>query len=322
MDALSEVLKSIRLEGALFFNAELSAPWCLVEPHSRELVSHLSPGAGHLLLFHYVLAGELEARLPEGKSEKLSAGDIVIIPHGDSHILTNGQPEKPVDTVKVFGKNLEHGLKLTRYGGGGEVTRLVCGYLILEPNLGEAFLSSLPKLLRVHLSDDDASRWIADSIRFSVGELGKDESERLVVAKLSEVLFVETLRRYMNELPSDQAGLLAASRDPAVGRVIELLHGEPEHEWTVSDLARRVGVSRTRLSERFRELLDDTPMSYLAKWRLRLGAELLSTTERSVSEIAADVGYASESAFNRAFKRQYDLPPAQYRKKHRANSLR
>lgn len=318
MDALAEVLKSIKLEGALFFNAELSAPWCLVEPHSRELVNHLSPGAGHLLLFHYVLSGELEARLLDGTLEKLTTGDIVIIPHGDPHILANGKPEKPVDTVKVFSKNLAEGLKLTRYGGGGDLTRIVCGYLILEPSLGEAFLTSLPKLLKVPLSDDDSSRWIADSIKFSVGELGNDKGEKLVMAKLSEVLFVETLRRYMNTLPSDQAGLLNASRDPAVGRVLELLHGEPEREWTVSDLAREVGVSRTRLSDRFRELLDDSPMSYLAKWRLRLGAELLSSTDRSVSEIAADVGYASESAFNRAFKRQYDVPPAQYRRKLRA----
>ena len=321
MDALSEVLKSIKLEGALFFNAELSAPWCLLEPHSKELVSHLSPGAGHLLLFHYVLAGELEARLVEGHPrEKLSTGDIVILPHGDSHILANGKPERPADTLKVFGKNIADGLTLTRYGGGGEVTRLVCGYLILEPSLGEVLLSSLPKLMKVRLSDDDGSRWIADSIKFSVGELGKDKAERVVIAKLSEVLFVETLRRYVSTLPRDQAGLLSASRDPAVGRVLELLHGEPAHEWTVTSLARRVGVSRTRLSERFRELLDDSPMAYLAKWRLRLGAELLTSTERSVSEIAADVGYASESAFNRAFKRQYELPPAQYRRKARAGS--
>jgi AraC-like DNA-binding protein len=317
MDALSEVLKSIKLEGALFFNAELSAPWCLVEPHSRELVGDLSPGASHLLLFHYVLSGELEARVSDGTREKLSTGDIVIIPHGDSHILANGKPEKPVDTFAVFGKNVAEGLPLTRYGGGGDVTRLVCGYLVLEPHLGETFLSSLPKLLTVRLADDDASRWIADSIKFSVGELGKDAGEKLVKAKLSEVLFVETLRRYINNLPDDQAGLLAASRDPAVGRVLELLHSEPEREWTVSNLARNVGVSRTRLSERFRELLDDSPMAYLAKWRLRLGAELLASTERSVSEIAADVGYASESAFNRAFKRQYDVPPAQYRRRQR-----
>jgi AraC-like DNA-binding protein len=320
MDAISEVLKSIKLEGALFFNAELSAPWCLVEPHSRELVSDLSPGAGHLLLFHYVLSGQLEAGLSGGPREKLSAGDIVIIPHGDSHILTNGKPENPVNPVEVFGKNLADGLKLTRYGGGGEVTRLVCGYLILEPSLGEAFLSSLPKLLTVRIADDDGSRWIADSIKFSVGELGKDNAEKLVVAKLSEVLFVETLRRYINSLPPDQAGLLAASRDPAVGRVIELLHSEPEREWTVSDLARRVGVSRTRLSERFREFLGDTPMAYLAKWRLRLGADLLASTERSVSEVAVEVGYASESAFNRAFKKQYQIPPAQYRRKMRVGS--
>lgn len=318
MDVLSEVLKAIKLEGALFFNAELTAPWCLVEPRSSELVPYLSPDAGHLLLFHYVLSGELEARLPQGPRAKLVAGDVVIIPHGDSHILSNGRPEKPASTVKVFSKNLLDGLKLIRYGGGGEVTRLVCGYLVFEPSLGEAFLSSLPHMLTVHLPDDERGRWIADSIKFSVGELGKESGEKLVVAKLSEVLLLETLRRYIDTLPSNQGGLLAAARDPVIGRALELLHAEPASEWTLSTLARRIGASRTRLSDRFRELLDDSPMSYLAKWRLKVGSESLVSTDRSVSEIAADVGYASESSFNRAFKRQYKLPPAQYRRRHRS----
>ena len=136
----------------------------------------------------------------------------------------------------------------------------------------------------------------------------------LVLAKLSEVLFVETLRRYINTLPPDQIGWLAGARDPIIGQALALLHKEPAHAWTLSSLARHVGLSRTRLAERFRHFLGESPMAYLAQWRLRLGAEVLQSTEDSVSEVAASVGYGSEAAFNRAFKRAFDCPPAQFRR--------
>lgn len=315
MDVLSEVLRAIKLEGALFFNAELSAPWCITEPPGSELAARLSPGAEHLVLYHYVLSGRLEARLPDGRREKLTTGDVVIFPHGDPHTLTNGKPEKPVDATKAFSKNLDEGLKLTRYGGGGEVTRLVCGFMIFEPRLSESFLSGLPPMLRMQLPDDASGRWLANSIQFSVGEPGESDGEKLVTAKVSEAMFIETLRRYVNQLPADQIGWLAGARDPAVGQALALLHRDPSSEWTIECLARRVGLSRTRLAERFQHFLNDSPMSYLAKWRLRLAADALLTSEYSVAEIAMDVGYGSESSLNRAFKREYLVPPAQFRRR-------
>ena len=318
MDVLSEVLKVIKLDGALFFNAELSAPWCLIEPPGGEIATHISPGARHLVLYHYVLSGRLTARLPGGPAARLVAGDIVIFPHGDSHILSSGPPEKPVDAVKTFGKNLDEGLKLTRFGGGGEITRLICGYLTCEPRLADVFLSGLPNLLTVHLSEDDEGRWLANTIQYSVREIGsRTGGDDLMTAKLSEVLFVETLRRYINTLPPEQTGWLAGARDAAVGQALALLHREPATEWTIEALARRVGLSRTRLAERFKHFLGDSPIAYLSKWRLRLGSESLLSSENSIAQIAAEVGYGSESTFNRAFKREYGVPPAQYRRQNR-----
>jgi AraC-like DNA-binding protein len=319
MDVLSEVLKIVRLEGALFFNGEFSAPWCLSEPHSTAIVPYLSPEAGHLILYHFLTEGRAYAMLPGGRREELTAGDIVIFPHGDAHLLGNGSIEKPVDAVEMFAKNLTQGLKLAQFGGGGEITRFVCGFMACEPRLSEVFLAGLPKMLKVHVANEPSGQWLENSIRFSVGEVnGSNAGSGLVLAKLSELLFVETLRRYISALPPGEIGWLAGARDPIIGQALALLHKEPAHPWTIANLARRIGLSRTRLAERFRDFLGESPMAYLAQWRLKLGAEILQSTDDSVAEVAAAVGYGSEAAFNRAFKRKFDYPPAQFRRKRKA----
>jgi AraC-like DNA-binding protein len=318
MDVLSEVLRVVKLEGALFFNGEFSAPWCLNSSQSRVIAPYLSPDAGHLIIYHFLTEGRAYARLPGGRREQLTAGDIVIFPHGDAHFLGNGSPERPVDALKTFAKNLTDGLKVARFGGGGEITRFVCGFMACDPRLSEVFLAGLPKMLRVHVANEPSGEWLKNSIRFSVGESnGSNAGGGLVVAKLSEVLFVETLRRYINALPPDQTGWLAGARDPIIGQALAFLHKEPAHPWTVSSLARRIGLSRTRFGERFRHFLAESPMAYLAQWRLKLGAEILQSTENSVAEVAAAVGYGSEAAFNRAFKRVFECPPAQFRRNRR-----
>jgi AraC-like DNA-binding protein len=318
MDVLSEVLRVVKLEGALFFNAEFSAPWCLSSAQSTIMAPYLSPAAGHLILYHFLTEGRAYARLPDGRREELTAGDIVIFPHGDANILGNGTPIPPVDSLRTFAKNLTQGLKLAQFGGGGEITRFVCGYLACDPRLSEIFLAGLPPMIKVHVAKEPSGQWLEHSIRYSVDEVnGSHAGSGLVLAKLSEVLFVETLRRYINDLPSDQVGWLAGARDPVVGQALALLHKEPAHPWTISNLARRVGLSRTRLAERFRHFLEESPMAYLTKWRLKLGAEILLSTEDSVADVAATVGYGSESAFNRAFKREFACPPAQFRRRRR-----
>jgi len=321
MDVLSEVLRVVKLEGALFFNAEFTAPWCLRSSGSAGITPFLTPAPRHLIVYHFLTEGRAYARLPDGKRVILNAGDIVILPHGDSHYLGNGTPERPVDSVKTFAKNLSQGLKLVRYGGGGETTRFVCGYLGCDPRLSEVFLAGLPPMLKVNVSGDPSGQWLEQSIRFSVDEVnGLNAGSSLVLAKLSEVLIVETLRRYINSLPPEEKGWLAGARDPVIGKALALLHKEPAEAWTISDLARKVGLSRTRLAERFRHFLEESPMAYLAKWRLKLGAEILQSSGDSVAEIAATVGYGSEAAFNRAFKREFDCPPAQFRRRKHASA--
>jgi AraC-like DNA-binding protein len=318
MDLLSDVLRVVKLDAALFFNGEFSAPWCFSARPSKEIAHHLSPTSGHLIIYHFLTEGRAFARLADGPRVELTAGDIVIFPHGDAHFMGNGWPEKPVDSIKTFGKNMTEGLKVARYGGGGEITRFVCGYLSCQPRLSEVLLAGLPPILKVNVGNTASGSWIENSIRFSVGQLNElDAGSSTVTTKLSEVLFVETLRGYINSLPPDQIGWLAGARDPIVGQALALMHKEPEQAWTILHLARRVGLSRTRLAERFRHFLGESPMAYLTQWRLKLAAEILQTSDNSVAQIAARVGYGSEASFNRAFKRAFACPPAQFRRQHK-----
>jgi AraC-like DNA-binding protein len=323
MDVLSEVLRVVRLEGALFFNAEFSAPWCLRSAKSNDMAPYLSPKAGHLIIYHLLTEGRAYAKLPDGRREELTAGDIVIFPHGDSHLLGNGSGVSPVDSLQTFAGNLKQGLKLAQFGGGGEITRFVCGFMACDPRLSEVFLAGLPRLIKVHVTNEPAGEWLQNSIRFSVVEgNGAHAGSGLVLDKLAELLFVETLRRYITALPPDETGWLAGARDPIIGEALAMLHKEPADPWTVANLARRLGLSRTRLADRFRHYLGDSPMAYLAQWRLKLGAEILQSTEDSVAQVAIAVGYGSEAAFNRAFKREFDSPPAQFRRKRKAPLVR
>lgn len=314
MDALSEVLKIVKLKGALFFNAEFSAPWCLASSQSSQIAPLLCPGAGHVMIYHYLADGRAYAQLPNGSRRDLRPGDVVIFPHGDAHRLGNGVG-KPVDSLKTFAKNLSDGLKVVRYGAGGDLTKFVCGYMACDPSLSEVILAGLPSMFVVNIANDSAGQWLANSIQFAVREAGGPKTgSDVVLAKLSEVLFIETLRRFIEDLPNEQKGWLAGARDPVIGEALALLHKNPSQTWTVANLAHQVGVSRTRFAERFRHFLGEPPMAYLVRWRLKLAAEMLVSSSRNVGAIATEVGYASEAAFNRVFKREFGSPPAQFRR--------
>jgi AraC-like DNA-binding protein len=320
MDVLSEVLRAVKLQGALFFNAEFTAPWTVRAAQSAKYAPYLMPDAKHLIIFHYVLEGHAFVKLSNGERVEVKCGDIVVLPHGNEHLIGNGSVSTPMDSLKLFETSTDNTLKLARIGGGGDPTRLVCGYMACDPQLSEVFLSTLPELIVVHVPCESSGEWLEDSILFSVTQASKmGAGQGLVLSKLSEVLFVETLRRYIVELPPDQTGWLAGVRDPMIGQALAVLHQHPEEEWSIDKLVRRLGTSRSRLAERFRHFLGVSPMAYLTHWRLKLAAELLETTQRSVIEIAAEVGYGSEAAFNRAFKREFGDPPAQFRRKHRVN---
>jgi AraC-like DNA-binding protein len=320
MDVLSEVLESVRLDGAMFYNAEFSAPWCFRSPPSSTLAPYLSDSRRHVIIFHLLTEGRGYAHVEgDGRPVPLDAGDIVIFPHGDPHILGNGPAITPTDNARELERVMSLGLKLSRMGGGGELTKFICGYMACEPQLSGVFLGGLPPLIKINIRNNPAGQWLENSLRYSVDNADMSlPGGEAVLAKLSEVLFVETLRRYIALLPPEQTGWLAGVRDPEIGKALALLHRKPAHPWTIASLANEIGVSRSVLAERFRRYLSETPMAYLSHWRLQLGAQLLKSTSRSVAEIAAEVGYESEPSFNRAFKRQFGLPPARFRSHSRA----
>ena len=318
MDVLSEVLKVVKLQGAMFYNGEFSSPWAFYSPPSRMVAPHVAPGGGHVIIYHFVTEGRASARLVDGQRILLQAGDIVIFPHGDAHILENGPAVKAVDMVKELARILSAGLKLSRQGGGGETTKFVCGFMSCEPLLSQVVLSGLPPVFKVSIRKDASGRWLEDSIRFSVNEATASRAGgEAVLARLSEVLFVETLRIYVAQLPAEHTGWLAGARDAEVGKTLALMHRNPAHPWTIASLATETGVSRSVLAERFRHYLNEPPMTYLTRWRLQLGAQMLASSSYSVAQIASEVGYESEASFNRAFKREFTVPPARFRKQSR-----
>lgn len=320
MDVLSEVLKAVKLDGAVFFNGEFSAPWCMREPDSCTMASYLSAHSSHVIIFHLLTEGRGHARIEhDGRPIPLVAGDIVMFPHGDAHLMGNGPPVTPVDGSKQLQLALADRRVLSQCGGGGELTKLICGYLTCDPQLSRVFLAGLPSIVKINIRDNGSGRWLEDTLRYSVDHAeASGPGGAAVVAKLSEVLFVETLRRYIAQLPRTQTGWLAGVRDQEVGKSLALLHRQPARPWTIAALAGEVGVSRSVLAERFRHYLSDTPIGYLTRWRLQLAARLFASTSKSVAEVAGEVGYESEPSFNRAFKREFGLPPARFRSQARS----
>jgi AraC-like DNA-binding protein len=318
MDAFSEVLNGVRLKGAVFFRAEFSAPWRLSTPHCRALAPTLAPGAPHMLLYHFVMEGSARVCLEGEPDVELSPGDIVVFPHGDSHRLSGGSGSNPIDGAAVLRKVATRDLSPMRAGGGGATTGLVCGYLTCDPLLCGPILESLPPMLKVNIRTDRSGQWLEQSILHLVEEAASDGAGTdAMLARLSEVLFLDTLRRYVAGLPDQTTGWLAGARDRFVGKSLALLHSRPSHPWTIAELAGDVGLSRSSLVERFTRYLSAPPMAYLTGWRLRLAAQALTSTPKGVADIAADVGYESEAAFNRAFGRAFGMPPARYRRQSR-----
>lgn len=315
MDAYSEVLNGVRLKGALFFTAEFSAPWRLSTPHCRALVPTLAPGAPHMLIYHFVVDGSARVGLEGEPDVELSPGDVVLFPHGDPHRMSAGSGSNEIDGGALLRKVAMRDLSPMRGGGGGATTAFVCGYLTCDPLLCGPILEGLPPLVKVNIRTDRSGQWLEHSILHLVEEAASDRAgSDVMLAKLSEVLFVDTMRRYVTSLPDETTGWLAGARDAIVGRSLALLHSRPSHPWTIAELARNVGVSRSALVDRFTRYLSIPPIAYLTGWRLRLAAEALTSTPKAVADIAADVGYESEAAFNRAFRRAFEVPPARYRR--------
>jgi AraC-like DNA-binding protein len=321
MDAFSEILSGVKMHGAVFFTAEFSAPWGLSMPAANVMAAKLAPGAAHLVTYHLVVEGGAVIELADGQSIELKPGDIVIFPHGDPHHMSSGKGAiRPFPNYGINAKIKARDLSPLCAGGGGETSRFVCGYMTCDPYLSRPILNGLPPVFKVNIRTDRSGHWLESSILHLVEEAasGRVGSEAML-AKLSEALFVDTLRRYVAGLPDQQTGWLAGARDPIVGKSLGLLHGRVARPWTIADLADEVGISRSALVERFTRYLSEPPMTYLTRWRLQLAARSLEKTSRGVAEIAADVGYESEAAFNRAFKREFGQPPGRYRSDHKSS---
>ena len=314
MDALSEALNAVRMTGAIFYSLECSAPWGFSVPHLHDVAHVLAPGTERLVSYHLVTEGEAIVQFGEQEPIPVRAGEVLIIPHGDAHTVSNGSPAKLIDSAASLREYLSGTLSVMRVGEGGKETRFICGYFGCERHADRTFLAGLPTMIKINIRGDDAGAWIENSIRLLVSGANTNRpGHSVLLSKASEALFVEALRRYMEQLPPEQPGWLAAARDPIVGAALALLHGKPFHDWTLEGLAAEAGTSRTVLSDRFARYLDDPPLTYLARWRLQLASRLLETTRKTVQQIATEVGYDSEASFNRAFKREFGLPPARYR---------
>jgi len=316
MDALAEMLRAIKVDSAIYLNGVFSEPWCVVSPGSSKLAPVFGSN-GHIIIYHLLCEGHAYCEVDGLDRVELSPGDLIALPHGNEHRMGGGSKVPPLSMESELSGILARGLELLTVGGNGQSARFICGYLACDPHLSQSFLGGLPALIRMNIREDASGQWLENSLRFSVTQASaKDPGASEMLTRLSEVFFVETLRRYQRELPPGHTGWLAGARDPAVGRALTLMHHRHTHPWSIAELAHESGLSRTVLTERFRRFLGESPMAYLTRWRLQLGARALRSSTESVAQVAFDAGYESEASFNRAFKREYGSPPARYRRDH------
>ncbi|MGO4808579.1 AraC family transcriptional regulator [Cupriavidus sp. 2MCAB6] len=320
MDAVSDVLRVVRLSGAVYLNGEFTAPWCVLGEADAALCEAFLPRTERVVSFHLVTEGSCWARLADDPMSAihLTAGELLVVPQGESHIMASVLDLSPVQVGPLLAMQLETAprqvMRLS-YGGGGTGTRLVCGFLACNDLLSNPLISALPRIFKVDMRNDPRSAWLDSSLQFATAEAADWRAgSEIVLARLSELLFVEAVRRCIDGLPADKKGWLAGVRDRFVGRALSMMHAQPAHDWTVDELARSAGLSRSALAQRFTDLLGQPPMQYLAHWRLQIAAQELLTGGKSVAAVAEHVGYESEAAFNRAFKREFGQPPAGWRR--------
>jgi AraC family transcriptional regulator, alkane utilization regulator len=293
----------------------------------NELCTAYLPPSDRVVSYHLITAGSCWASLADDNHSamRVDTGELLVVPQGETHLLGSDLALAPTPSAPLLAASLQaHPGEVLRilYGGGGEPTRMVCGFLTCDEVLSDPLLTALPRMFKVDMGSGKESAWLAAALGFAATEAADPRAgSTSVLAKLSELLFVEAVRRYIETLPEREKGLLAALRDRYVGRALSRLHAQPAHPWTVDELAGNVGLSRSALAQRFSDLLGQPPIQYLAQWRLRLAARLLRSGRKSLAEVADAVGYDSEAAFSRAFKREFGLPPASWRSNREASAL-
>jgi AraC-like DNA-binding protein len=319
MDVLSDVLLAVRLTGAVFFHVEAGSPFAAESPSVQAVAGRVMAGAGHVISFHTITEGSCWAEgigLPNPPVH-LSAGEIVVYPLGDPNVLASapgmrGTPDpelyyKPVDRLLPFP------LKMNQAAGADKCC-FVCGFFGCDARPFNPLLNALPRVVHAPLSAPSRSL-LGSLISPAARDSGYESAGReAMLAKLAELMFVEAVCNHIDGLPEDARGWFAGLRDPQIGAALRLIHGRPSHSWTLDSLAREIGLSRSSFAERFTAYMAMPAMQYLARWRLQIAARLLETPNVSIAQAAAEVGYQSEAAFNRAFKRYAGLAPGTWRR--------
>lgn len=315
-DLLSDLLDGMHLAGTVLFRAEFREPWSVDTPKCDQLARMLPFRTEHIIPFHVIAAGGCWLDLPQGPPVWLDEGDVVVLPYGHMHRLRGRDATASVPVGELLPRPPWNDIPVVDYGGGGGLTHIVCGFLQCDELLFHPVLQSLPALLHVSPGTTPADRWLATTIRHTAAEAGsRTPGSRTMLPRLTELMFVEILRNHMQGLSADEVGWFAACNDGLVGSALKALHSTPFDDWSLDGLARRVGASRTVLAERFKHLLGLPPIQYLRCWRLQLAAQKLKSGELPVKSVADDTGYESEAAFSRAFKRQFGVPPGEWRKR-------
>jgi AraC-like DNA-binding protein len=315
-DVLSDVLRAVRLTGAVYFDFELSSPWVAAAPPSRDIAQTVMPGAQRVIEYHLIARGSGWGQIAGEEPRRLVEGDLVVFPQGDAHVLSSAPGLGGAPDLSMFARRATPLPLVNELGGGGpDRARLVCCFLGCDERPFNPLLAALPPV--IHLSGAGprgSPGWLATLLNIAVGESGSGRAgSENILARLAELMFVEAIRRHIEGLPAADTGWLAGLRDPVVGQALAALHAEPAGAWTVERLARQVGVSRSVLAERFTEMADHPPMQYLALWRMQLASRLLADGGH-VAEVAAAVGYESEAAFSRAFKKLVGEAPGTWRR--------
>jgi AraC-like DNA-binding protein len=314
------VLRAVRLTGAVFFRVDATSPWVIEMPDTSALAPVTLPRAQHVISYHVVTHGSCWGMRLEGAPVKVEAGDVLVFPHGDPYVMSmapgmRGGPD--IAEVLAFMKEMVAGrlpFAVAEGGGGPEQMSLVCGFLGCDVHPFNPLLAALPRLLHVRQAFAPGDP-LAQLIDFAIAESRERRAGGdCVRLRLSELMFVEVVRRHLAALPPGQTGWVAGLRDRIIGRALALLHERPAEAWTLEKLARGVGLSRSALAQRFTYFVGDAPMQYLTRWRMQAAARLLADGQAKVSAVALAVGYDSEAAFSRAFKKAAGMPPAAWRR--------
>ena len=315
-DTLSDVLRAVRLTGAVYFSINASAPWVVETPPSREIGPHIMPGVEHVIEYHVAVSGSCWGGVLGEPAIRLEAGDVIVFPQGDAHVMSSAPGLRGGPRVEDFDPS-QRGIPVTVsiQGGGKERAEIICGFLGCDARPFNPLLAALPRV--IHVRGADRNSVLRNLVDLALRESTSPKSgSECVLSRLSELLFVEVVRDWAFALPPNDVGWFAGLRDETVGRALQRLHHRPAHAWTLEQLAKEVGVSRSVLAERFAHFVGVPPIQYLAQWRIQLAASHLRTSTASVAEIAGRVGYGSEAALSKAFKRVVGVAPAQYRRKH------